>query len=305
MQSVHLYPMKESLFYKKLSDNKVQCQTCAHLCLIGENGFGICHVRQNIGGRLFVLNYGRVIAEHVDPIEKKPFYQYLPGSWAYSIASRGCNFRCQHCQNADISQVETKFSADEYGIIRKPEEIVKAALDNNCASIAYTYTEPTIFVEYCLPIMKLAREKGLKNIWVSNGYFSDETFKVILPYLDAINIDLKFFNKENYLKICKARLEKVLENITKISESKIHLEITTLIIPDLNDSEQELRAMAEFIFKLNPDIPWHLSAFHPEYKMLDKDSTPLSTLKMAHEIAKDVGLRHVYLGNVKIRVRRV
>ncbi|HUT96431.1 MAG TPA: AmmeMemoRadiSam system radical SAM enzyme [Candidatus Paceibacterota bacterium] len=289
--------MKEALLYKKLGGSKVQCNACNHKCVILDKKRGICKVRENRNGKLYSLVYGKIIAEHIDPIEKKPLYHFLPGTFSLSFATAGCNFRCLHCQNADISQVPTAGSVGGKTLI--PEQIVQDALDGKCPSISYTYAEPTIFVEFALDCMKLAHKKGLKNIWVSNGYMTKETLDLIEAYLDAINIDLKAFTEEFYQEICGARLKPVLENLVDIKKRKIHLEITTLIIPGKNDSEQELKNIAEFIKKeLGDEIPWHVSRFFPQYKLSDIPFTPVEKIYQAVEIGKKMGLKYVYPGNV-------
>jgi len=295
-----LKKMKEAQLYQKLKGKKVKCQLCNNHCIISPGETGICGVRKNIDGTLYALNYGLIVAAHIDPIEKKPFYHFLPGSLSYSIATAGCNYTCQWCQNAEISQL-TKGNLDWQKMSQKmtPKEIVRQAINNNCQSIAYTYTEPTIFFELALDVMKLAHKKDLKNIWVSNGYFSKKCLDQIKGYLDAINIDLKGFREETYRKYCGARLAPVKENLIRISqEDSIHLEVTSLIIPKINHSEKELREMAKFVKGLGPKIPWHLSRFFPAYKMSEAEPTPLETLKKAQKIALETGLKNVYLGNI-------
>jgi pyruvate formate lyase activating enzyme len=298
--------MKESYLYQKLSKNQVQCQTCAHQCKIALGQRGICGVRENQNGTLMVLNYGRAIAAHIDPIEKKPLYHFLPGTFTYSIAAAGCNFRCQNCQNWEISQApkDTKLTGEEIskmGWELKPEEIIKQTLKHNCPSISYTYTEPTIFLEWALDTMKLAKTKGLKNIWVSNGFMSAPTIELIAPYLDAANIDLKSFDDNFYKKICGSRLEPVLENLKTLKKLGIHLEITTLVIPTLSDDEKMFAQIAQFIkTELSPETPWHISRFSPaiSWQLKNLPSTPLAPLKKAQQIGLSVGLKNVYLGNV-------
>jgi len=293
--------MHEALLYKKLDGKEVKCNLCNQGCIINNRKRGICGVRENRDGILYTLVYGKAIAENIDPIEKKPFYHFLPGTYSLSIATVGCNFRCLHCQNADISQISKKRPEDVeiLGKDLSPQEVVKHALDNNCPSISYTYTEPTIFLEYALDCMKLARKKGLKNTWVSNGYMTKEALDLIAPYLDAINVDLKTFTEEFYQEVCGARLKPVLENLIDIKKRGIHLEITTLIIPGKNDSEKELKQIADFIKKkVGADTPWHVSRFFPYYKMEDVPSTPVEKVQRAVEIGKEVGLKYVYAGNV-------
>jgi pyruvate formate lyase activating enzyme len=293
--------MHEALLYDKLKSKKVKCNLCNHHCLISLGKRGICGIRENKDGKLYSLVYGKAIAENIDPIEKKPFYHFLPGTLSLSIATVGCNFRCIHCQNAEISQI-TKEKPEDVEILGKdlpPEKVIQGALDNNCPSISYTYTEPTIFLEYALDCMKLAKDKGLKNNWVSNGYMTKEALDLISSYLDAINVDLKAFTEKFYQEICGARLKPVLENLKDIKKRKIHLEVTTLIIPEKNDSEKELKKIAEFIKKeLGIDTPWHVSRFFPYYKLDHILPTPVEKINQVVEIGKAVGLKHVYAGNI-------
>jgi pyruvate formate lyase activating enzyme len=290
--------MKEAMFYEKLDNNLVNCNLCSHRCRkIAESKRGICGVRENIDGTLYSLVYGKAVARSVDPIEKKPLFNFLPGSRAYSIATVGCNFRCDNCQNYDISQLPSVRSTI-VGEDVPPEEVVLAAKLSNCESIAYTYTEPTIFFEYALDIAKIARNEGIKNVFVTNGYITPEALKEIGPYLDAANIDLKSFSDEFYRKNCGARLEPVLDSIRLYKSLGIWIELTTLIIPALNDSEEELRKIAEFIKEVGAEIPWHITQFHPTYKLIDKPVTPVTTLRRARQIGLEAGLRYVYEGNV-------
>ncbi|MEM3587263.1 MAG: AmmeMemoRadiSam system radical SAM enzyme [Candidatus Jordarchaeaceae archaeon] len=289
--------MKEAMFYKKLDDNKVQCHLCRHECVIADGKTGICGVRENREGKLYSLVYGKVISINVDPVEKKPLYNFLPGTDTYSFACPGCNFRCEHCQNYEISQMPRE-GQKIIGEELTPREIVSDALAMGCKSISYTYTEPTIFFEYAYEIAKLAKREGLKNIFVTNGYINEEPLRTIAPYLDAANIDLKGFTEEFYRKICGARLEPVLESIKLHKELGIWIEITTLIIPDLNDSEKELRQIAQFIKSVGEEIPWHVTAFYPAYKLTRKPPTPVETLRKARKIGLEEGLRYVYEGNI-------
>ncbi len=304
--------MKECYLYKKLSGKKIQCQTCNHRCTIADGKRGICGVRENRQGKLYLLVYGKAIAVNIDPIEKKPFYHFLPGTFSFSIAAVGCNFRCLWCQNWDISQAakdpklghKLKIAGNDW----PPEKIVRQAQKTDCKSIAYTYTEPTIFLEYALDTMKLAKkthlrqgyggQASLKNCWVSNGYFTKETLEKIAPYLDAINIDLKGFSEKNYQKYSGAKLKPVLESIIAVHKKKIHLEITTMIVPTVNDSEKELKKAAQFIADIDKNIPWHISRFFPAFKMTDLPPTPPETLTKAEQIGKKAGLKNVYLGNL-------
>ena len=291
--------MKECYLYQKLPDQKVQCQTCNHFCKISPDKRGICGVRENHNGKLCLLVYGKAIAVHIDPIEKKPLYHFLPGTLTFSIATVGCNFRCLWCQNSEISQLKIKNLKFKIASDLPPLKIIEEALANNCPSISYTYTEPTIFLEYALDTMKLAKKAGLKNIWVSNGYMSPQTLKLILPYLDAVNVDLKSFKNETYQKYCGAKLQPILDNLIILNKRKIHLEITTLIIPKLNDSPSELLQIAKFIAdKLSKNIPWHISRFFPSYKMQETPITPKATLQKTKKIGIEAGLKNVYIGNI-------
>ncbi|MFA5813575.1 MAG: AmmeMemoRadiSam system radical SAM enzyme [Patescibacteria group bacterium] len=299
--------MKKAILYIKHDNKIVQCQACSHYCAIREGMAGICGVRRNIEGKLYLLVYGKPAAVHVDPIEKKPLYHFLPGTDILSIGTYGCNFRCGFCQNYELSGMgkegrgtgESEFErlldkTEEWS----PERLVDYALENKIPSIAYTYNEPAIFVEYARDIMVLARENGIKNVYVSNGFESKEALDYVGDYLDAANIDLKSFSDHFYRKICGGRLQPVLDTIKRMHDRRIHLEITTLIIPGENDSKEELKKIAEFIANVDKKIPWHLSRFFPMYKMKDHGVTPVSTLAMAKEIGKDAGLTNVYVGNV-------
>jgi pyruvate formate lyase activating enzyme len=290
--------VKEAMLYEALDDAKVRCHLCNHRCTITEGSYGICGVRQNIGGTLFTLVYDTVIAANTDPIEKKPLFHFYPGSKAYSIATVGCNFTCRHCQNADISQLTRKRQGYIVGDTTSPEEIVGNAQGSGCTSIAYTYTEPTIFYELSYDTAAIAHKKGIKNVFVSNGYMTPEALKEISPYLDGINIDLKAFTEKFYKEICGGRLEPVLETIKLAKELGIWVEVTTLVIPTLNDSEKELKQIAEFIKDVDCDIPWHISQFYPTYQLTNQPRTPVETLHMAREIGISSGLHYVFEGNV-------
>ncbi len=287
---------KQCTLYKKLKDKKVQCSACSHRCLISPNNTGICGVRKNIDGKLHLLVYGKVMAKHIDPIEKKPLYHFLPGTYAYSIGTVGCNFRCSFCQNYDISQFK-EFYGKVLGEEITPEQVVDEAIKNKCKNIAYTYNEPTIFMEFAHDTAKLAKQKAMKNILVTNGYMTTECLDYIAPYIDAMNIDLKSFKDEFYRRICKARLQPVLDTIKLAHKKAIHIEITTLVIPGENDSKEELEQIAKFIASVDKNIPWHISRFFPAYKMLNKPITPIDTLKKAEKIGKKY-LKYVYIGNI-------
>lgn len=289
--------MIEAMFYEKLGNGKVKCGLCRHHCIIDEGKKGICRVRQNNRGTLYSLVYRKLISENIDPIEKKPFFHFYPGSTAFSVATMGCNFRCMNCQNYEISQLP-KDQDQIAGEDLAPETIVDDTINHHCKSIAYTYTEPTIFFEYAYEIAKIASRKSIKNIFVTNGYITREALATIKPYLHAANIDLKSFSSETYKKICGARLEEVLDCIRSYKEMGIWIEITTLIIPEVNDSPSELRQIAEFIKSVGPEIPWHVSRFYPRYRLIEKPPTPVETLRMARNIGLESGLRYVYEGNV-------
>ncbi|MBN2095302.1 MAG: AmmeMemoRadiSam system radical SAM enzyme [Candidatus Aenigmarchaeota archaeon] len=284
--------MKEALFYEKLPEKKVRCQLCARSCLIGEGKAGFCSVRKNIEGKLFSLVYGKLCSIAVDPIEKKPFYHFLPGTRALSIATVGCNLACKFCQNFDISKPKEIFGKNT-----GPKEVVEAARKNNCQSIAYTYTEPTVFYEYALDVMKLAKRQGLKNVWVSNGYTQKEPIAKMSKYLDAVNVDIKGDEKV-YSSLCLASLKPVLSALKEYKKRKVWIEITMLIIPGHNDSEKWMGEITEWVSEnLGRETPLHISRFFPMYLMTDVPPTPLETLKKLHKVAKK-NLDHVYLGNI-------
>jgi pyruvate formate lyase activating enzyme len=288
---------REALLYEKLDNKGVHCYLCAHQCKISEGKFGFCGVRENVGGVLYTHAYGKVIAAHIDPIEKKPLYHFLPGSTSFSIATIGCNFRCGFCQNWQISQ---RFFSDKgsAGESFSPEDIVKEALDHGCKSISYTYTEPTIFFEYALETAKLAKASGLYNNFVTNGYMTKECLEMIRPYLDAANVDLKFFRDASYRKVCAGSLQPVLDSIRLMHKLGVWVEVTTLIVPGENDSEEELKDICGFIAGVDKNMPWHISRFHPDYKFSDYQATPEETLKRAYDLGRKIGLNYIYIGNV-------
>ncbi len=309
--------MKEALLYTRLDPLKVRCRLCAHNCVIQEGKFGFCGVRQNIAGSLYTHNYAKLVAANVDPVEKKPLYHFLPATTAFSIAAVGCNFRCGFCQNWQISQ----FNIDPSGVPGgsaegaltagdivnagagedfTPEQVIALAKKNNCASIAYTYTEPTVYFEFALETARLARDAGLRNIFVSNGYLSAEAIDLLAPYLDAANIDLKFFRDVSYRKICSANLNPVLETISRLKDAGIWVEVSTLVIPGENDSPDELSGAARFISRVDRNIPWHVCRFHADYKFKAYQDTPERTIKLACDLGVSAGLRYVYAGNVAL-----
>ncbi len=291
--------MMEAYLYESLDTGKVQCNLCSHRCEIKNGRRGICNVRENRGGTLETLVYGRLIAQHIDPIEKKPLFHLYPGSQSYSVATVGCNFKCRFCQNADIAQMP----GDRDGIITgktvSPETIVELAKKGNCKSIAYTYTEPTVYFEFAFDTARLAHKKNILNVFVTNGFMTPEAIQMISPYLDGANVDLKSFSNDFYKKYCGARIEPVKKTLELLKSLNVLLEITTLLIPGLNDSRNELENLAQYIHDaLGPEIPWHISRFHPTYKLTDRPPTPVDTLIMAREIGLKAGLRYVYTGNV-------
>ena len=289
-------PMREASFYKKVKNNDVRCVLCPHNCQIKPDKRGLCGVRENRDGKLYSLVYGKIIAEHVDPIEKKPIFHILPGSSSYSIGTVGCNLSCRNCQNWEISQGYK--TSEISGRDTTPEEIVRNALKMGCKSIAYTYTEPTIFYEFAYDCSVIAHSKGINNIFVTNGYTNSEPLEKIATFLDACNVDLKSFREETYKKICGGKLEPVKNSIKLMKKLGIWIEVTTLVIPTVNDSSEELADIANFIKELGEETPWHISAFYPNYLMTDTPPTPVSTLTKAREIGIDKGLKYVYTGNI-------
>ena len=290
--------MREAMLYDRISEGRVHCRLCSHCCIIADGERGICQVRKNEAGTLVSLVYERVIARDVDPIEKKPLFHFYPGTLAYSIATVGCNFTCLHCQNHYISQYPRAHAGQIVGDRVSAAEIVADAVKTGCHSIAYTYTEPTIAVEYVLEVMGEAREAGLTNVWVTNGYFTAETAALITPLLDAANVDLKGISDRMYHEIVGGNVRPVLNTIERLVRSGVWVEATTVVIPEVNDSEDELRWTAEAIRGISPIIPWHVSRFFPAYRMVNRMPTPVRTLERAKEIGREVGLQHVYIGNL-------
>jgi pyruvate formate lyase activating enzyme len=289
--------MREAILYEKVGD-RVKCRLCPHRCTISEAKRGLCGVRENMGGVLYSMVFGKPAALHIDPIEKKPLFHFLPGTATYSVSTVGCNLRCQHCQNWEISQ-----APKEGGLIEgediMPEEIVEAAVRTRCKSISYTYTEPTIFMEYALDTSKLAVQKGLKNVFVSNGYMTEDAIEAVSPYLHADNVDLKAFTDKFYRDVCGASLEPVLSTLKSLVRRKVWVEVTTLIIPTLNDDRNELKQIAQFIKgELGDFVPWHVSSFHPDYKLTSLPPTDALIIRDAVRIGKEEGLKYVYAGNV-------
>jgi len=315
MPAVH-----EARHWQPLEGGRVLCTLCPHDCRIGPGGRGACAVRYNEDGRLYTLVYDKVVARHLDPIEKKPLFHFLPGSTAYSIGTVGCNLRCAFCQNWEIAQWPKEHlakggaaAADAHepicpplasleraipGERVTPESIVAAALKSGARTIAYTYTEPTIFYELACDTAALARKRGLKNVFVSNGFIGEAAQRELATVLDAVNVDLKAFREETYRRVSRARLEPVLEAIARYRELGVWVEVTTLVVPGMNDSDEELHSIAGFLAAVGADVPWHVSQFHPAYRMLDAPVTPVERLRRAVEIGRAAGLRYVYEGNV-------
>jgi len=314
--------LHEARFYETLPNGQVLCTLCPHDCRIAVNGRGACGVRYNKDGVLYTLVYDRVVSRSVEPVEKKPLFHFYPGSTAYSIATVGCNLRCSFCQNWDISQwpkehlpkrlaskgeIETQedicprlieLEKAIPGEQVTPATIVETALAANATSIAYTYTEPTIFYELAYDTAVLAKENGLKNIFISNGYISEAPLRELATVLDAANIDLKFFSEKSYRHISRVRMQPILDAIRLYYELGVWVEVTTLVIPGINDSDEELKAIAEFVYSVGAEVPWHVSQFYPAHKMLDRPVTPMETLQRAGDIGRAAGLRYVYEGNV-------
>lgn len=299
--------MKEALLWEEKPRQTVRCLACHHFCQIAPGRTGVCGVRQNQNGRLYSLVYGQAAALGIDPVEKKPLFHFLPGSFAFSFGTLGCNFSCLNCQNWEISQISNQKGRGEnyshlfWGEKLTPPQIISLARQNQCLSVAYTYNEPTVFLEYALATMKLARRAGLKNIWVSNGFMSSKTLDLILPYLDAVNIDIKSSEENFYQKVCGAKLAPVLENCQRLVKEGVWLEITTLVIPTLNDKITILNNIARFIKeKLGDAVPWHLSAFSPaiSWKLKDLPTTSPPIIKKARQEALKKGLKYVYAGNL-------
>lgn len=305
--------MKKAEFYKKLKDGRVECTACEWHCNLGDNEIGICGVRQNESGDLYSLVYANAVSVHVDPVEKKPLFHFLPGEQVFSIGTVGCNFGCEFCQNWDISQVAKDVKnrlikegkAEKLGVeisslgyALSPKKAVEYCQRKGIAMIAYTYNEPTVFIEYALDTARLAKKKQIKNIFVTNGYMSEAAIPEIAKYIDAVNVDLKAFTDSFYKKVCKASLAPVLRNIELLYKSGIWIELTTLLIPGENDSESELKELVAFVADIDKKIPWHISRFHPTYEMTEKSITSDKSMQSAFDIGKAAGLEFVYLGNV-------
>ncbi len=290
--------MHEAMYYEKIGEGKVKCTLCRHRCIIRNSNTGICRVRKNIDGKLYSLNYGKLISMHIDPIEKKPLFHFLPGKDALSIATVGCNFACKFCQNWEIAQFPAltgRIEGEDY----TASQVVSMAQKYKAPVIAYTYTEPTIFYEFALDVALKAQDLGIKNVFITNGYIEEKPLKEISPFLHAANIDLKGWNKKFYASVIGARRDEVLKSIVYYKKLGIWVEITTLLIEGKNDKDNELQNIAKFIYnELGADTPWHISRFFPAYKMQNIPPTSLVNLKRAFNIGKEVGLRYIYIGNM-------
>ncbi len=289
-------PLKEALYYEKLDNKLVQCHLCPRNCPIPAGKRGFCQVRENRDGTLYTLSYAKPVAMHIDPIEKKPLFHFLPSTTAFSLATAGCNLQCKFCQNWEISQRRPE---EVNYIYLEPKELIDKVKASGSPTVAYTYSEPTIFYEYMLETAKLAKEQGIRNIMHSNGYINEKPLRELAKYLDAANIDLKGFSDEYYQKLCSGTLEPVLKSLKILREEGVHIEITTLILPGFNDDENNIRKMCLWIKEnLGPQTPLHFSRFFPMYKLLALNPTPVQTLEKARNIALECGLKYVYIGNV-------
>ncbi len=291
--------MKQALYYERLDDERVQCRLCPHECKIAREKYGLCGVRQNIDGDLYSLVYERAIAVHVDPIEKKPLFHVFPGSRSFSIATAGCNFSCRFCQNHTISQLKASSLPPFMGEKLPATVVVEQALRSQCKTIACTYTEPTVFFEYCLDIAKAAQEKDIKTVWVTNGFINEAPLREIAPYLAAANVDLKGWDESFYRKIVGGELAPVLNTLKLMKNLGIWVEVTTLVVPSYVDNEETLLSIATFIKnELGAETPWHISRFYPQYQCTHLPPTNVAILRRAREIGLEMGLRYVYSGNV-------
>lgn len=284
--------MREAEFYRTAGDNKVQCLLCPHECLLSVGQKGLCRARENIAGKLYTLNYGRISSLGIDPIEKKPLYHFYPGKQIFSVGTFGCNFRCQFCQNWEISQGEP--ATEELSPERLVAMALRASEESGSVGIAYTYSEPVVWYEFVYDCAKLAHEKGLKNVLVTNGSIQEEPLQRLLPYIDAMNIDVKAFSSDYYQRVCRGELEPVLRAVERACRS-CHIELTTLLVPGMNDSDEELEALVDWVASLGKEVPLHFSRYFPRYRM-ELPPTPLKTLVRAWELARRK-LNYVYIGN--------
>jgi pyruvate formate lyase activating enzyme len=287
----------EALLYETLDNLHVKCHLCHHRCTIKNGQRGICGVRENNDGILHTLSYGLTAAQSIDPIEKKPLYGYLPGTKTYSFATAGCNMNCRWCQNHQLSQ-QPKPQNTLIGSWIPPTKHIEYALYYQCPSISYTYSEPTIFLEYALETMKLAHQNNIKNIWVTNGFMTQEALELILPYLDAANVDYKTSVPYIYKEYTLGEPNAVLKNIRTLYEKGIHVEVTTLIVPGVNDRDEDIKQMAKDISSISTDIIWHISRFFPQYRMKHVKPTSIKTMEKAKAIGNQYGIKNIYLGNM-------
>jgi len=286
--------LHDAILWKATDDGLVQCSVCAHRCRIPEWGFGICRVRHNVGRKLKTLTYDHVISMNADPIEKKPLFHFLPGTSSFSIATPGCNFTCNFCQNWKISQAP-KDGTPLGGQAVSPGELVNKAVSSGCKSISYTYTEPAVFIELAMDTSRLAKKQGLRNCFVSNGFMTPEAVEHVAPYVDAMNVDLKCFSEETYKDICGGHLQPVLDCLKNLIHAGIWVEVTTLVVPGMNDSPEELKQIADFIrSELGAGVPWHVSRFHGDYNMSTRLPTSVETLELAYSLGREAGIT-VYL----------
>lgn len=286
---------KEAILYEKV-DNALNCKICQRRCLISPGKTGFCQMRENVDDKIYSLNYAAVSSAAVDPIEKKPLFHFYPGSMVFSLGSVGCNFRCRHCQNWGISQAELENIPTRDML---PEDAIRLTKEYGCKSIAWTYNEPTMWFEYTLDSAKIARREDIKTIYVTNGYMSEESFQEIRPYLDAANIDLKGMSEKFYQDLCEARLEPVLDTILRMHDAKIHIEVTNLMIPGYNDSDEDIRSLVKFMAdEVGVEVPLHFTRFFPQYQMQELPPTEIKYLEKAYKIARDAGMKYVYIGNV-------
>lgn len=288
---------KEALLYEKLEEKRARCKVCQRRCLIQPEKRGFCNTRENNDGKIYSLVYAASSSSAVDPIEKKPLFHFYPGSLVYSLGTIGCNLTCKYCQNWNISQAQIDTALTQKIL---PEEAIDITKKYGCKSIAWTYNEPTMWLEYTIDSAKIAQKEDIKTVYVTNGYMSTEALELIGPHLDAANVDLKGMSDRFYRDLCNARLDPVLENILWMHEKGIHLEITNLIIPGYNDSEEDLNALIKFMTEdVGLEVPLHFSRFFPHYKMNDVSPTPVETIMKARNLALDAGMKYVYVGNVQ------
>jgi pyruvate formate lyase activating enzyme len=286
----------EAKFYQKQPNRKIKCKLCPRECVVGDKERGYCGVRENRGGTYYTLVHSRVCAAHVDPVEKKPLFHYLPGSAAFSLATAGCNVNCKFCQNWDISQSRPEQVRSEYV---PPQRVAELAKEYGCPTIAYTYSEPVIFAEYLMDTADAGHAAGVRSIVVSNGYMQDEALKAAYGKMDAVKIDLKSFSESYYRQVVSGQLKPVLESLVTLRKMGKWTEIVYLVLPTLNDSDQEFRGLAQWIkTNLGADVPLHFTQFHPAYKLTNLPVTPVATLERAKAIADGEGLHYVYIGNV-------